>query len=344
MKSNQKKIRDLQRILKKLQQSSATSSDTNEGDVRVKISEIEAKIRELESMKENNIQKEIKRKHESKYHMVKFFERKKITRMIHKIINRLRKCEEESNQTSKEQLLRQQSQLEDDLTYIMYYPPQMKYVALFASSERQVLRESGEGGDANLDESDEESQSHGQRSKSQKLMEKARDLARKARSDDIARNNKDRVQHAIEVELEEKKVAKEAEKDKDGGKRNMNSSALSFPKNDLKEDSEELQTAGKKRGREKQEKTEINDSLKKPKSDTKNSSDIPSATDSFEPEPQSDLKDEFFLDENDDAPEISTVPRQSVPIDYQQLKQVVNKKKHQHHKRFSSKKSNLSKF
>lgn len=343
MKSNQKKIRDLQRILKKLQQSSNGSSNANEGDVSVKISEIEAKIRELESMKENNIQKEIKRKHESKYHMVKFFERKKITRKIHKIINRLRKCEEESNETSKEQLLRQQSQLEDDLTYIMYYPPQMKYVALFASSERQVLRESGEGGDANLDESDEETLTHGQLSKSQKLMEKARDLARKARSDDIARNNKDRVQHAIEVELEEKKSAKEVDKDKDTGKRNMNSSVLSVPKNELKEDSEELQTAGKKRGREKQEKNEINDIVKKPKSE-KNSSNIPSATDSFEPESTSDFKDEFFLDENDDAPEISTIPRQSVPIDYQQLKQVVNKKKHQHHKRFSSKKSNLSKF
>lgn len=118
MKSNQKKIRDLQRILRKLQQSVPEDRSVNDDEnVSVKIAEIEDKIRELAAMKENNIQKEIKRKHESKYHMVKFFERRKITRKIHKVINALKKSE--NGEEGKEKMERLKARLEDDLTYIM---------------------------------------------------------------------------------------------------------------------------------------------------------------------------------------------------------------------------------
>jgi hypothetical protein len=136
-KSSQKKIRDLQRLLRKLQSQSATVAvgGENEDAEQFKakedeIKEIQCRIDELNNVKETNILKEVKRKHESRYHMVKFFERKKVTRIIHKVIKQLKDIETELTTVTekakkkeckkkKEELEKQKKDLEDDLAYIM---------------------------------------------------------------------------------------------------------------------------------------------------------------------------------------------------------------------------------
>jgi len=100
--SSLKKIRDIERLLKR---NTNLDEEASAG--------LRKKIEELKAAQEENIEKEKKRKHKSKYQMVKFFERKKVTRMIHRIINQLKKTPDESELEAKKKLL------EDDLAYIM---------------------------------------------------------------------------------------------------------------------------------------------------------------------------------------------------------------------------------
>ncbi len=81
--STQKRIRDLQRLLQKKGES-MTAEDR---------ASLEQKIAALQGTKQDNLQKEVKKKHESKYHMVKFFERKKATRHYQYVSKRLAKIQ-----------------------------------------------------------------------------------------------------------------------------------------------------------------------------------------------------------------------------------------------------------
>jgi DNA repair exonuclease SbcCD ATPase subunit len=118
--SNQKKIRDFSRLLKKLELSVQDSNKPEDDKVKIndEIKNLQEKITILQQNKEENIQKEIKRKHESRYHMVKFFERKKVTRLIGKIIKDMKNSTEDAKKTK--ELEKKKATLEADLTYIMY--------------------------------------------------------------------------------------------------------------------------------------------------------------------------------------------------------------------------------
>lgn len=69
--SNQKKIRDLQRLLKS---KVALNEEAKQGILK--------RIDDLQESKQVSHIQELKRKHASRYGMVKFFEKKKVLRMI----------------------------------------------------------------------------------------------------------------------------------------------------------------------------------------------------------------------------------------------------------------------
>lgn len=119
-----KKIRDTERLLKR---------NNITDDVK------EALLKDLDVLKDqskNNKLHEKERVLSKKYHKVKFFERKKVTRSIHRIDNQLKLKPEDSN------LINERHRLVESLAYIVYYPRHLKYISLFVNGE-------GESSDSN---------------------------------------------------------------------------------------------------------------------------------------------------------------------------------------------------
>lgn len=100
MSSNQKKIRDIERQMKKFGPDNA---------------ELKKRLDDLKAVKEGVQVKEKLRKNSVKYHMVKFVERKKVTRAIRSIDSKL-----EKNDPDSDNLKNKKRQLEEDLAYIMF--------------------------------------------------------------------------------------------------------------------------------------------------------------------------------------------------------------------------------
>ena len=101
MSSNQKKIRDVERMMKKF---------GNTPDLMAK----------LEAAKQSKGEVQVKekmRKNSTKYHMVKFLERKKVTRMVRSVETKIKK--EEEGSTELEALNMKRDSLLNDLAYIM---------------------------------------------------------------------------------------------------------------------------------------------------------------------------------------------------------------------------------
>lgn len=99
MSSNQKKIRDIQRQMKRF------GSDNPE---------LIKRLEELKAVKEDVQIKEKLRKNSVKYHMVKFIERKKVTRAIRSLDSKIAK-----NEGNVDELKAKKAQLEEDLAYVM---------------------------------------------------------------------------------------------------------------------------------------------------------------------------------------------------------------------------------
>lgn len=163
--SVQKKIRDLERARRR----------KDENDPAVK--KLDQMINDLKQEKSKNEIKTKEKKHAQKYHMVKFFERRKITRSIHKLEKRIAKKLKGSGDSC-EELNRQKEMLEQDLAYVMYYPKTMKYVSLFVDSNA-----SGSGPN-----------------KSELRQKKARKLALDAWRNSVDNGEEDKVAHAMDVE------------------------------------------------------------------------------------------------------------------------------------------------
>lgn len=100
----QKKIRDLQRSIRKA------------GDDKDRVAILQQKIEELSNEKANRVGPEVKKKHEEKYHLVKFVERKKLTRMIQRM---MKEIETSSDQSMKNSLQDRLDGLKNDLCYVM---------------------------------------------------------------------------------------------------------------------------------------------------------------------------------------------------------------------------------
>lgn len=101
----QKRIRDLQRLIKKA------------GNDQERIAALQQKIEEVSNEKATRVDPDIKKKHEEKYHLVKFVERKKLTRMIQRV---MKQVDTETNEATKQQLQTKLDNLKDDLCYVMY--------------------------------------------------------------------------------------------------------------------------------------------------------------------------------------------------------------------------------
>lgn len=114
--STQKRIRDLQRLLAK-----------KGGDLEA-AEAIKVKIQRLTETKIANVEKEKEKRNATKYHMVKFFERKKLTRKIRKIDAELKSVTDRKQEKA---LKIERQRVIEDLAYVMYYPNKLKYVALF---------------------------------------------------------------------------------------------------------------------------------------------------------------------------------------------------------------------
>jgi hypothetical protein len=98
-----KKFRDLRRLLQKT------------GDNEELKKTLESKIKDIEVEQIEHRELEKRKKHEQKYQLVKFVERKKLTRMIERVMKQLQKSEGPKSIALETQL----DQLKDDLTYVM---------------------------------------------------------------------------------------------------------------------------------------------------------------------------------------------------------------------------------
>jgi hypothetical protein len=98
MPSNQKRIRDLERLIKKHGESA----------------DLLQKLEQAKNAKEEVVINEKTRKNATKYHMVKFLERKKLTRMIRSVETNIKKKEGNSAD-----LELKRKKLMEDLAYVM---------------------------------------------------------------------------------------------------------------------------------------------------------------------------------------------------------------------------------
>ena len=155
MPSNQKKIRDLQRLLRRKSSSNGREGGgTTGGGRETESAAIDAelpiphdaaaadaqqgillKIISLQTAREDVKRNMRIRRNAIKYHMVKFLERKKVTRMIRSVDGKLKETQHSVGLADEDshQLVKMREQLLEDLAYIMYYPKEMKYVSLFPS-------------------------------------------------------------------------------------------------------------------------------------------------------------------------------------------------------------------
>ncbi len=112
------RIRGLQRTL-------AHSGESMSAAAR---KEKEEEIASLRALSEDRKRRERERTLAKKYHMVKFFERRKLERRLQAL-----KQQEERKKVSKEDVEAKRKALEDDLFYVANFPKDIPYVALFPS-------------------------------------------------------------------------------------------------------------------------------------------------------------------------------------------------------------------
>lgn len=186
MSSVSKKIRDTERVLRRIKDPDETFR-------------LQLKLNEYKKQKENNAKNVKERVNSVKYHLVKFLERKKITRKVRSLERRI------SDYSSDEVFTLDELQNEvqiwmEKLTYVMYYPKDLKYIAIL--KEEATSSVEGKMGDT----------------PAPKERESTWARARSARESDQRKGRKDRVKHAMEVEYNNAKdfaVTEMIEKDID---------------------------------------------------------------------------------------------------------------------------------
>lgn len=134
MPSVKNKIRDVDRLLRR---------DNLDDEVKSKLI---VEKENLEAQYLRNKQSEKEKQLAIKYHKVKFFERKKVTRKIRSIESKI-SPDDDTNTIDERQ--EQRKQLENDLAYIMYFPKDEKYISLYSrdggseteNNRRELLKE-----------------------------------------------------------------------------------------------------------------------------------------------------------------------------------------------------------
>ncbi|RDD41836.1 rRNA-processing protein EFG1 [Trichoplax sp. H2] len=95
--------------------------------------EKELLIEKLSSQLKQNKSKLKAAKYAKKYKKVKFFEKKKLTRRYLSLRKKLKNCETEDSGELHEEM----KQVEAQLNYVIYFPPDIKYISLFPSKPGQ---------------------------------------------------------------------------------------------------------------------------------------------------------------------------------------------------------------
>ena len=106
-----KRIRDVERALRRC---------TSEKEAALR--ETLAQLHEEKKVSERRLKE---KENSQKYHLVKFVERQKLCRRIHKVDKALQSA---ASKAEKKALNKQRDDLVDDLTYVMYYPMSTKYI------------------------------------------------------------------------------------------------------------------------------------------------------------------------------------------------------------------------
>ena len=114
-----KRLRDVERALKRC------VPEKEEG--------LRQTLAALQQEKKANETKLREKNNSQKYHLVKFVERQKLCRKVHKVDKALLS---EVSKSEKKALTKQRVALVDDLTYVMYYPMSMKYIGMTDSIAR----------------------------------------------------------------------------------------------------------------------------------------------------------------------------------------------------------------
>uniref|UniRef100_A0A7S2RJF1 rRNA-processing protein EFG1 n=1 Tax=Rhizochromulina marina TaxID=1034831 RepID=A0A7S2RJF1_9STRA len=116
--SRKNQIRSLRRLL---------SKEDLDAELR---KSIESKLGELGEQVVDKQQEDLERKRAQRYHKVKFFERRKLMRRLEAVKKQLSKAADTSEVTTlKDELVR----LDEDMTYVRYFPNDKKYISLFAT-------------------------------------------------------------------------------------------------------------------------------------------------------------------------------------------------------------------
>lgn len=94
------------------------------------------KIAELQAAIENHTTKQKERQNAIRYHRVKFFDRKKVTRRLKKVLGELEQAGLDGQSPEAiRQLETEVKLLRVDLNYVRHYPKHLKYVSLCPSGE-----------------------------------------------------------------------------------------------------------------------------------------------------------------------------------------------------------------
>jgi len=113
-----------------------------------KEAELKDLLAQVKQRAKNNMKKKDKeQKNQSRYKMVKFFERKKISRKMHQIEDQLQGMEQRVKEDENEllhqemkNLEKQLSSLKTDLLYIKHYPLSKKYISVFSKEPKTLAR------------------------------------------------------------------------------------------------------------------------------------------------------------------------------------------------------------
>lgn len=245
----QKAIRDLERTIRKKKEK---GEPTEALDKRLALLFDDKTI-------SDQIQKE--KRNSAKYHMIKFIERQKLVRKIRSIDQQLATGKEGIDHDT---LSSSRSSLMEQLAYVLYYPKEFKYVALFAESEETV-------------------------GKNEKLRLKAHKLAVEQWRNDTATGAQDRVMRVILCEEKEEVV-------KPFGKKKR-----SDDDEDNEDTNDKEEGALKRINKSKQEFVTYGDKIILPKKKKSKTEDVPKKIEEKEEDiidfPAGQEPDAFFLEE-----------------------------------------------
>jgi len=123
-------LRSQSRLLQKAKAAAGSASSNDEANKNVQ--EIENRIRNLEKQIQLKELAELERKYAVKYHHIKFFEKKKLMRMQKRAKRNLEDARKSGDEQVTAKLEEDLRKIEENILYVVHYPKDEKYIALFA--------------------------------------------------------------------------------------------------------------------------------------------------------------------------------------------------------------------